>query len=352
MSGIQRIGADRRERLLTSYIAGLAFLFVRAGQQLVLLPAFLLAWGPGLYEQWILLSAAAAFIGLADLGTRPYFHNKMLMLWAAGDHVGYRRTFQTAICVMLTSVLFGLAALGLGILMASVTGYLQSEFLDTSSAAFILFALGVRALLDIPADIFGSTHWARREVTRNITLATVWLSLELLGILLGLLLGLSPVALALVPLAIRSTFIVYWIIEVTSRYADLNFRPLCPNAGELRELLRLGVSYLGLPIAQLASFQGVVIALAAVSQGPAIVVAFTAIRTLASLLRQILERIAGLTAAEFARSYAERHDQTLARVYLVFSRLFGGLAGLLIGAAWVYGPSIVPILTARKVAYE
>ena len=52
---------------------------------LALLPAFLLAWGAELYEQWILLSAAAAFIALADLGTRPYLHNKMLLNYAAGE---------------------------------------------------------------------------------------------------------------------------------------------------------------------------------------------------------------------------------------------------------------------------
>ena len=70
MPGTAQVGVERRERLLTSYVAGLAYLLVRAGQQLALLPAFLLAWGAERYEQWILLSAAAAFIALADLGTR------------------------------------------------------------------------------------------------------------------------------------------------------------------------------------------------------------------------------------------------------------------------------------------
>lgn len=352
MPGPDGVGIERRERLLTSYAAGLAYLLVRAGQQLALLPAFLLAWGAGLYEQWILLSAAAAFIALADLGTRPYLHNKMLLRYAAGDREAYYRTFRVAMWAMLASMLFGISVLALGTWIASEAGYLGSNVLDSGAAAFVLFALGLRVLLDIPADIFGATHWARREVTRNITQATIWLSIELLGILLGLLLGLSPVELALIPLGIRSLFIAYWMVEVTTRDRALSLRPLWPTLTELRELLRLGLSYVGLPVAQLASFQGVVMVLAAVSHGPAIIVAFTAVRTIASLLRQILERIAGLTAAELARSYAQQHQQALARVYLAFSRLFGGLAGLLIGAAWVYAPSIVPILTAGKVAYE
>ena len=52
--------------LLTSYAAATVFLAVRVGQQLLLLPAYCL--GAQLYEQWILLSSAAALACSPTLG--------------------------------------------------------------------------------------------------------------------------------------------------------------------------------------------------------------------------------------------------------------------------------------------
>ena len=352
MTERQHLPSPRRQRLLTSYAAGLIYLFVRAGQQVALLPAFLFAWGAGLYGQWILLSSIAAFIALIDLGARPYLHNTVLLQREAGDHDGYRRTFQIGQTVMFATSAAGLLVLAAGALIAHEAGLLGSEFLDSRSAALLLFALGVRALMDIPLDILSNPQWARRDVTRNIALNTIWLALELGAMVAGLLLKLPPLAIAVVSLSVRGGFIAYMMVEIPYRYTELRVAPALPTAGEVRTLLRMGVSYQGLPISQLASFQGLIIVLSAVSPGPVAVVTFTAIRMLVSFLRQILERIGGLTVAELARSYAGNNSQALERVYATFARLFGGLAGLLVGAVWIYAPVIVPILTAGKVAYD
>lgn len=344
--------SPRRQRLLGNYAAGLIYLFVRAGQQVALLPAFLFAWGPGLYGQWILLSSAAAFIGLIDLGTRPYLHNRLLLLREAGDLAGYHRTFQVSLAVLLISAAAGLTALAVGVLSAAEARLLGNEFIAANDAAFLLGALGVRALLDIPLDLLSNPQWARREVTRNIVLNTVWLALEMGAMVAGLLLHLPPAAIAVISVAVRGGFLLYLAVEIPWRYAELRLAPALPDARETSALLRMGLSYLGLPIAQLASFQGLVLVLSAVAESPIALVTFTAIRMLVSFLRQILERIGGLTVAELARSYAGNNSQALTRVYTTFARLFGGLAGLLVGAIWIYAPEVVPILTADKVAFQ
>lgn len=348
----ERQKSPRRRRLLSSYAAGLIYLFVRAGQQVALLPAFLFAWGAGLYSQWILLSSAAAFIGLIDLGTRPYLHNRLLLQREAGDHAGYRRTFQISLAVLLIAGAAGLAILGSGALVARKLGLLDNDYISADAAAFLLVALGVRALLEIPLDLMSNPHWARREVTRNIVLNTAWLALELSAMVGGLLLRLSPEAIAAIAVAVRLGFLAYLMIEIPWRYPELRVLPALPDRAETAALLRMGSSYLGLPLAQLASFQGLILALNAASASSLAIVTFTAIRMLVSFLRQILERIGGLTVAELARSYAGNNRDALVRVYSTFARLFGGLAGLLVGAVWIYAPVVVPILTAGEVAHD
>ena len=64
------------------------------------------------------------------------------------------------------------------------------------------------------------------------------------------------------------------------------------------------MSYLALPVGQLLSFQGLTLILGAVARGPFEVVIFTAIRTVASLLRQVIERVGGLAATELTRCFA------------------------------------------------
>jgi hypothetical protein len=218
--------------LLGNYAAGLIYLFVRAGQQVALLPAFLFAWGPGLYGQWILLSSAAAFIGLIDLGTRPYLHNRLLLLREAGDLAGYHRTFQVSLAVLLISAAAGLTALAVGVLSAAEARLLGNEFIAANDAAFLLGALGVRALLDIPLDLLSNPQWARREVTRNIVLNTVWLALEMGAMVAGLLLHLPPAAIAVISVAVRGGFLLYLAVEIPWRYAELRLAPALPDARE------------------------------------------------------------------------------------------------------------------------
>jgi O-antigen/teichoic acid export membrane protein len=352
MSRDAKPAGGRKGRLLTGYAAAGAFLAVRVGQQLLLLPAFLYIWGADLYEQWLLLSAAAAFMALADLGTRPYFHNRLLMLRSAGDLVAYQHALRLSLGFTLASQAAAALLLVLGAAVAEQSGLLAGGGgIGPDAAATILILLGLRVLLDIPADILGNVQWAHGDVGWAISLSSAWLLFEALATASGLFLGLKPVHLALVPLAIRCGFLAHLVVLLRRRYPDDRLTPRLPTLVDLRAMLKLGLSYLSLPIGQLLSFQGLVLILGALSRGPYEVVIFSAIRTVATLLRQIIERVGGLTASELTRCFAAGQLIAFARVHSNLNRLLGGLTGLLAGAAWVYAPVFMPFLTAGEVPY-
>lgn len=351
MSRDARPAGSRKGRLLTSYAAATVFLAVRVGQQLLLLPAFLYVWGAQLYEQWILLSSAAAFVMLADLGTRPYFKNRLLILASGDDLPGYRHTLRTSIGFTILLQLGAIILLVGGAALAWQAGIFSGGVMEPIGAATILVLLGLRGLLDIPSDVFGNVYWARGNVGWSISLSSAWLLIEALATVGALFLDVPPVLLAIVPLAVRLGFFLHLLCDVRRRYPDECLRPRIPDAAELGPILRTGLSYLALPVGQLLSFQGLTLILGAVARGPFEVVIFTAIRTVASLLRQVIERVGGLTATELTRCFAAGHLIAFARVHANMNRLLGGLTGLLAGAVWIYAPVFMPILTADQVPY-
>ena len=351
MSRDARPAGGRKGRLLTSYAAAAVFLAVRVGQQLLLLPAFLYFWGAELYEDWLLLSAATAFMTLADLGTRPYFHNRLLMLRSAGELEAYQQALRLSLGFTVVSQFCAVAVLVAGALLAGEAGLLSGGGITAASAVVVLVLLGLRALLDIPLDILGNIQWAHGDVGWSISLNSAWLMLEVLATVGALALGLTPELVAAVPLAARLAFLVHLIADVRQRYPDDHLRPQVPNLAELRPVLKMGLSYLALPVGQLLSFQGLILILGFVARGPFEVVIFTAIRTVASLLRQVIERVGGLTATELTRCFAADQRIAFKRVHANLNRLLGGLTGLLAGAAWIYAPVFMPFLTAGEVPY-
>ena len=146
MSRDTRPAGSRKGRLLTSYAAATVFLAVRVGQQLLLLPAFLYVWGAQLYEQWILLSSAAAFVMLADLGTRPYFKNRLLMLASGSDLPGYRHTLRTSIGFTILLQLGAIILLIGGAALAWQADIFSGGVIEPIEATTILVLLGLRGL--------------------------------------------------------------------------------------------------------------------------------------------------------------------------------------------------------------
>lgn len=350
--GIGEAEDDRKKRLFASYIAGGLALALRIGQQLVLLPVFLLAWAAPVYQDWLVITAGAAFFALADLGTRPFLHNRLLMAWAGADMPTYHRMAGIGLFLAFGFSAFGVVlAIGAAAL-AYELGFLSGYTIPPAVAGFVFAGMAVRAVLEIPADILGNPYWARREVARSINVSTAFAALELAVVIAAVVLGCKPQYLPLAFIAPKLCMIAFVMLDVRIRYAELEFRPVIPTRAEATAMVRVGLAYSFLPAAQLVSFQGVIIVLGAVAPEPLAVVVFTAIRTLAGFVRQVAERVAGLTGAEMARSFGAQDQRSLVHLYAHSGRIVGGLAGLLAGAAYVFAPSFLQIWSGGNVPFN
>ena len=158
-----------------------------------------------------------------------------------------------------------------------------------------MLLLGLRGLLDIPSDILGNVYWARRSSSGASRSAAHRLLIEALATVGALLLNMPPVLLATVPLA--PSIYGFFLICCATFGAAIPTSACVPDSGRCGAAPdpEDGLVLPGAAGRQLLSFQGLTLILGAVARGPFEVVIFTAIRTVASLLRQVIERVGGLT---------------------------------------------------------
>src|SRR5579863_810410 len=89
-----------RTRLVAGFSATAVGPVITALVQLISVPAFLRAWGPHLYGEWLVMSAVPAYLSFTDIGFGSVAGNDMAMRVAGSDYVGALKTFQSTLLLV------------------------------------------------------------------------------------------------------------------------------------------------------------------------------------------------------------------------------------------------------------
>ena len=84
-----------RGRVLRAIGAGLIGQVLNIGGRLLLVPLFLTSWGAQAYGEWLIMSSAATWLAVADLGGQVYFVNRLTAEWARDAHDEFERSLAT-----------------------------------------------------------------------------------------------------------------------------------------------------------------------------------------------------------------------------------------------------------------
>lgn len=101
-------------RLVIGWLSKGMAITITFGEQILLVPVFLVLWGPDRYGDWLVLLSAAGFVALLDTGLQAYYANAMQAALSQGKPDVFRRLFHqgaalyaTIICVTLPIIAFG-----------------------------------------------------------------------------------------------------------------------------------------------------------------------------------------------------------------------------------------------------
>lgn len=333
----------------TNKLVGLGINF---GEQFLLVPVFLIFWGPERYGDWLVLFSAAGMIALIDFGLQTYYANAFQMALSRGEAGLFNQLLRQAGALYALLIATSLPI----ILIASFVGNwaemmnLQLVGAETASTTFLLLLIFFVA--NIPLGAVIAVYRAHGHIATGI-IAANFARLLLVGtIALTLWAGGGLYVLATVYLTVLAVNWIAIVAHQKHRYPGLRFGFAWPDRTARRELLNIAPLYAIVPAAMMLTIHGTIVLISALAAAGQAVVAFTTLRTLTGMARQVMDQLLQVTGAEFARQYAQDDTRALTALYEFVGRLGGGVCGALAGLIMIIAPSFLTIWTLGKVPFD
>lgn len=311
---------------------------VTVAVQLLSVPGFLHAWGPERFGEWLLISAAASVLSLADCGLMIASGNAMTMAVARADRASAGQVFGQAFCLVSAIALsVGLAASATCWMLPQATfGADQSQAEDARLAAIALCAA---ALASLPLGMLELGFRADGAYARGFT-ATSTVRLIETGVALAIASiggGLAAAGLGLLLVRLIGSWTVALMLLRRAAWVWTLRAQTGPN--RLRPLVAPALAALAVPAGLALSLQGFTLAAGAVVSATA-VATLVAARTATRVLVQTIGLFNHALMPEMAIA-AGQGDQ---RRTTGLIRLNLGLALILLVPGWavlvVFGPAL------------
>lgn len=349
--GSQERQRGAKARMLAGFVAkGLDFL-VRIGQQLLLVPLFIRAWGVDAYGAWLVLFGAAGMLGLVEFGMRPYLGNLLQERRLSGDEAGFWRAQH-----MFVGLYLGLSALVLAILGAAGWLFDVARLLGAGGMAHanaVLFALFVAFVFQMMRTPFFVVYRGMGYFVRG-SFGEVFFFLATTIVLAGCLaLKLSPLTTALAYAGGSAVFglLPMWADQI--RWLKrLPYGLRIPDREMVAGIGRSGPMFLLGQLPQRVRPFLPVLLLGAMGQAAAAISQFAVLRVLTMMLRRLILSVASVPGVEMGEAYMSGEHDRFRRIHAHSVRLLAGATGLCAGLILALGPDFVAIWGLGKVPYD
>jgi len=317
-----------------------------AVQNIVLVPLFLVAWGPDVYGNWLVLLAVISYLSLMDLGGQNYIANLLALEHSRGDEPAFRQRLSEGVS------LFGLIGIGgFALLTSLILALVQfrlpapSQPLDPEKAWTLWLLAANTLLLSIPFGVYVMVYRTTGLFSHGQMVGNLGRVLGL-GFSIGLLLHqVSPktYAGALLAMAAMTSGMILW-----------DTRKHIPACRELRlgfeeaiagwRHVQGSIHFWFIAVATEISQQGATLILAALTS-PLVVAVYVTHRTFAGVSRFINILLYGPLLPELSFLWAQERLSGLRQMSYSAIRLALLLTGAAAVVLWVSGPILYPAWT-------
>jgi O-antigen/teichoic acid export membrane protein len=339
-------------RLFTNYTFQLLNQAIRIGEQILLVPLFIAAWGADLYRDWIEIYAIVGFAILCNFGLESYFGNLFLRNAARGDDRAVER--QLAISLLCALVIGSALALTVaaGAFAFDLRSILHIGSLDAGTVRTMVLLMVLPVSVLIAEQVLHTLYRAYDELNRGECVFAGYSALQIGSVAVALVLGQPPWVVATCYLVVPLLFVAGLAADLKTRYRQLRFRLAVPSAQELREFVPQSLLYFMLPLSTALVQYGTFLLLGVLGVGSAAVVAYSVYRTFTGLARQAANQFAFGGGVEMARHFARGDLATCARLYDDTGRIVAGLVGVVAGLSTPAAGPFVSIWTHGVVGLE
>jgi O-antigen/teichoic acid export membrane protein len=330
--------------LLTSSVVNLV-------TRLLLPPLFLYRYGATLYGEWLALAGAVAYLRTLNFGIQTYTTQDLTIRYQQKDMGGYHLRQSTALRILLG--ILGSAAIAALAVFALPAKSLLHLTIAQSTAAWTLYLLALQVLLVV---LFGYFTGMYTVLSRAHT-GVLWVNGQRLAMVLLTAFGVwrrwSFPALAACQLGTYAAGACMVLLHIDRVAPEIFPRLRGWDRSSVGAILKPS-GYFGLiSWSTFLSYEVPVLVLQR-EVGPFVVVAFTVMRTIYSMVRQALNAVTQSLAPEITRLYGREDWAELRRVYDYSERLLFALiptanisvlviAPVLLGV-WLHRPGLFSVL--------
>tara|TARA_Y100001936_G_scaffold254181_1_gene326743 strand:- start:13590 stop:15173 length:1584 start_codon:yes stop_codon:yes gene_type:complete len=327
---------------------GTAIIF---GEQILLVPIFLLFWSPTVYGDWLVLLSTAGFIGLLDLGLNAYYSNALQQTLARGERENFLVLVRQGGFIYATIFVIGIVVVFLAAHSVSWPSLLNLKSISDLTAVQILCLLAGYFLLMIPFGFINSIYRAYGEFVVSVMVMNLQ-RIGLITIIIAVLaIGAPATYLALVYFVIACLAWVIVLCHQKRRYPDLKFGISLPDRKGFRAAFSIGPAYAVVPAAMALTIHGTILLISALASSGATIAAYNTIRTLTGFAKHVTAEFMQVLGVEGARQYAQEDWDALSRLYRFVSRVTGCCCGFLGGLIAIIGPPFFSIWTLGKLSF-
>ncbi len=319
--------------LLTSNVVNLV-------TKLLLPPIFLLRYGTTLYGEWIALSGAVAYLSTLNFGIQTYVTQDLTVRYQRNDLEQYHLQQSTSLRVLL-GILSSAAVLCLIVFALPVQSWLHLT-LSQRVTAETLYLLAMQVLLGVLFGYFTGMYMVLSRAHTGVLWVNGLRMTMVIVVSAGAWLRFSfPVLAALqVGIYVLGTILVLLHIRRVAPEIFPQINLWDPSA--VRAILRPS-GYFGLiSMSTFLSYEVPVLILQR-EAGPFVVVAFTVMRTIFSMCRQILNAPTQAMGAEITRLFGRQEWPELTAVYTYSERLIFSLIPVLNLGVLIVSPVLVTV---------
>lgn len=324
----------------------------RIAEHILVLPVFLLTWGPEIYADWLLLHAVSLLVSFSDLGQMTHWANRLSSAYARQEFDEFRRLVPIGFCVAFGTVTVVGTLIGFALITVGPTFLASTEAMDGGTAAATFTVLILASLVILGQGYFIGLYRAVGEFPSGTIAGAATVLMTSFSLVLALALGAGPVVAAGTIALVHALGTLWMAAHLLKRFPVLRPARCAPRRPDFEGLVGRAPFNLLPQIGQWVWQSGTLTIIGLTTAAPDIIVAFVALRTLSSIPRVVLIQLAQGIGVEIARAFAQQDfgaiSRLLAGIAPMLSCVSGAAAGILVGI----GPPLLQFWSADHVAVE
>jgi len=334
-------GTTRVVQSLTAIVSGKILLTLGS---LLLVPLYLTHWSPTVYGEWLALSAAVAYLSALDLGMNMGAVNRLTQAYARGDAAEYTAVQRAGLAFYGWVALTGTVGLAAVVAIAPIRERLGLVELTQWEVAFTVWILGCLILWAMPSGFILATYRSRGDLATSQWIGNASQIFVIAATAIALGLGGRPTVIALVQLVPLVVVTALVMRHLWSRHPSLAPSFGSWPEGMLTSLLRPSLLFVLVIVANAMTLQGSVIVVS-VALGGGAVALFVTLRTLANVIRQVVNTLVIAVWPEITRLDVLGERAVLRSAHSLVVAVTSSVCVAFGAALWWEGAEVISVWT-------